>query len=71
MAPRLGNIDATIRILAINDVYELGNLPRLLSLKKRLRPAPNAFVVAGDFLSPSVLSSIDQVCVSKANNTPN
>ena len=49
-----------VRILAVNDVYELTNLPKLLALKRSLRPAPNAFVLAGDFLSPSVLTSVDQ-----------
>ena len=51
---------ARIRILAINDVYELENLPRLATLRRRLRPPPDAVVLAGDFLSPSMLSSIDQ-----------
>jgi len=60
MALQLSRSVTTIRILAINDVYELSNLPRLLTLKKQLNPLPDAFVVAGDFLSPSVLSSIDQ-----------
>jgi hypothetical protein len=58
--PSKGVTSAAIRILAINDVYELTNLPRLLSLRKSLNPQPDAFVVSGDFLSPSVLSSVDQ-----------
>lgn len=60
MTSRISRADVTIRILAINDAYELTNLPRLLTLRKQLIPQPDAFVVAGDFLSPSVLSSIDQ-----------
>ena len=51
---------ARIRILAINDVYELENLPRLATLRRQLDPPPDAVVLAGDFLSPSMLSSIDQ-----------
>lgn len=53
----------TLRIIAINDVYILENLPRLKSLVEHYRavdPA-DAFIVtlAGDFVSPSLLSSLD------------
>lgn len=54
-----------LRIVAINDVYVLDNLPRLATLIAREReredePADRLLVtVAGDFLSPSVLSSLD------------
>jgi 2',3'-cyclic-nucleotide 2'-phosphodiesterase (5'-nucleotidase family) len=52
-----------LRIVAINDVYTLENLPRLKSLISHHRtvdPA-DAFLVtvAGDFLAPSLLSSLD------------
>jgi len=50
---------ARIRIVAINDVYELRNLPRLQTFLSRLSTTPSAVVLAGDFLSPSTLSSID------------
>jgi len=59
---------AKMRIVAINDVYQLENLPKfhdfLLSLHERssseLKPhPPDAIVLAGDFVSPSTLSSID------------
>lgn len=53
----------SLRIVAINDVYSLENLPRLRTLIERHRaddPA-DAFLVtlAGDFVGPSTLSSLD------------
>eukprot|EP00751_Fragilariopsis_kerguelensis_P041386 CAMPEP_0171020144 /NCGR_PEP_ID=MMETSP0736-20130129/29643_1 /TAXON_ID=186038 /ORGANISM="Fragilariopsis kerguelensis, Strain L26-C5" /LENGTH=117 /DNA_ID=CAMNT_0011457695 /DNA_START=34 /DNA_END=383 /DNA_ORIENTATION=- len=48
-----------LRIVSINDVYELANLPRLQTFLTKLSPKPSAIVLAGDFLSPSTLSSID------------
>jgi 5'-nucleotidase len=52
-----------LRIVAINDVYLLDNLPRLASLVARAAshaPADRLLVtLAGDFLSPSMLSSLD------------
>lgn len=50
---------AKLRIVAINDCYELKNLPKLQTLLKTLTPAATAVLLAGDFLSPSTLSSID------------
>ena len=50
---------ARLRIVSINDVYELANLPRLQTFLTGLSPKPSAIVLAGDFLSPSTLSSID------------
>ena len=59
-----------LRIIAINDVYELTNLPKLKTLCNQLTAAatpndgtqPNHTIVtlAGDFLSPSLLSSLDR-----------
>jgi NADPH:quinone reductase-like Zn-dependent oxidoreductase/2',3'-cyclic-nucleotide 2'-phosphodiesterase (5'-nucleotidase family) len=53
----------TLRIVAINDVYSLENLPRLRTLvehHRRTAPA-DVFLVtlAGDFVAPSLLSSLD------------
>lgn len=52
-----------LRIVSVNDVYVLDNLPRLRSLVRHHAendPADALLVfVAGDFLSPSLLSSID------------
>ncbi len=52
-----------LRIVAVNDVYSLENLPRLRTLVERARtvdPADELLVtVSGDFLSPSILSSLD------------
>lgn len=56
MTPRL-------RIIAVNDVYALDNLPRLCSLVRHhasVDPAELFLVtMAGDFLAPSILSSLD------------
>lgn len=54
---------ARLRIVSINDVYSLAYLPRLQTLVKRERTEDPADVfcvtVAGDFLAPSLLSSLD------------
>ena len=51
-----------LRILAINDVYDLKNLPYVASAKKNESQGPCKviLVAAGDLVFPSVLSSIDQ-----------
>ncbi len=53
----------TLRVVAINDVYSLENLARLRSLVEYCRwvnPADALLVtLAGDFVAPSLLSSID------------
>jgi 2',3'-cyclic-nucleotide 2'-phosphodiesterase (5'-nucleotidase family) len=53
----------TLRIVSFNDVYSLENLPRLKNLVKHhaaVNPADAfAVVLAGDFLAPSLLSSLD------------
>jgi 2',3'-cyclic-nucleotide 2'-phosphodiesterase (5'-nucleotidase family) len=52
-----------LRIISVNDVYSLENLPRLRSLVRHhaeTDPADAMIVVlAGDFLAPSLLSSLD------------
>ncbi len=52
-----------LRIVSVNDVYSLENLPRLKSLVQHAREADPAdttlVIVAGDFLAPSLLSSLD------------
>ena len=52
-----------LRIVSVNDVYSLENLPRLRSLVRHHLeddPADKSLVVlAGDFVAPSLLSSID------------
>jgi 2',3'-cyclic-nucleotide 2'-phosphodiesterase (5'-nucleotidase family) len=55
-------MSSTLRIVSVNDVYSLENLPRLASLVAHHRArAHDAFLVllAGDFLAPSILSSLD------------
>jgi NADPH:quinone reductase-like Zn-dependent oxidoreductase/2',3'-cyclic-nucleotide 2'-phosphodiesterase (5'-nucleotidase family) len=53
----------TLRIVAINDVYSLENLPRLRTLVEHHRATDPADVflvtLAGDFVAPSLLSSLD------------
>jgi 5'-nucleotidase len=52
-----------LRIVQVNDVYTLENLPRLHTLVHAMRTEDAAdatlVVVAGDFLAPSLLSSLD------------
>lgn len=52
-----------LRIVSVNDVYSLEQLPRLGSLVRHAREVDPAdaflVVVAGDFLAPSLLSSLD------------
>lgn len=52
-----------LRVVSVNDVYSLENLPRLKTLVAHVRRAfpDDALLVAlaGDFLAPSLLSSID------------
>ncbi|WP_437812656.1 5'-nucleotidase C-terminal domain-containing protein [Sorangium sp. So ce1078] len=52
----------SLRIVCVNDVYSLDNLPRLASLVRHHAAGPaDRFiaVMAGDFLAPSLLSSLD------------
>lgn len=52
-----------LRIIAVNDVYQLTNFPRLKTLVERESvgfPKGNVLTtLAGDFLGPSLLSSLD------------
>jgi NADPH:quinone reductase-like Zn-dependent oxidoreductase/2',3'-cyclic-nucleotide 2'-phosphodiesterase (5'-nucleotidase family) len=52
-----------LRIVAVNDVYSLENLPRLRTLVEHHRATDptDVFLVtlAGDFVGPSILSSLD------------
>lgn len=52
-----------LRIVGVNDVYSLAALPRLATLvaAMRVEDAPDRVLVtvAGDFLAPSLLSSLD------------
>eukprot|EP00930_Biecheleria_cincta_P002213 TRINITY_DN103234_c0_g1_i1.p1 TRINITY_DN103234_c0_g1~~TRINITY_DN103234_c0_g1_i1.p1 ORF type:complete len:675 (-),score=99.49 TRINITY_DN103234_c0_g1_i1:510-2336(-) len=71
MAPDLRNLDARVgrkggarmRIIAVNDVYKLDNFPRLKTLvrtESQELPSGNCITtMAGDFLGPSLLSSLD------------
>jgi len=53
----------TLRIVQVNDVYTLANLPRLATLLRHhaeTTPADAMLaIMAGDFLAPSILSSLD------------
>jgi 2',3'-cyclic-nucleotide 2'-phosphodiesterase (5'-nucleotidase family) len=48
-----------LRIAAVNDVYELKNLPRMQTFLRQLQPMADVVSFAGDFLSPSPLSALD------------
>jgi 2',3'-cyclic-nucleotide 2'-phosphodiesterase (5'-nucleotidase family) len=52
-----------LRVVAINDVYSLENFPRLATLIEAMRREDPADVfittLAGDFVAPSMLSSLD------------
>lgn len=56
-------IGPRLRIVAVNDVYSLENLPRLCTLVSHHATHDPADVhlvtLAGDFLAPSILSSLD------------
>lgn len=52
----------SLRIVSVNDVYSLENLPRLATLVRQHAAGPaDRFlaVLAGDFVAPSLLSSLD------------
>ena len=53
----------TLRIVSVNDVYSIENMPRLATLVRHhatTRPADRFLVtLAGDFVAPSLLSSLD------------
>jgi 2',3'-cyclic-nucleotide 2'-phosphodiesterase (5'-nucleotidase family) len=57
-----------LRIIQINDVYELNNFPNLRTLIEEHKSSPESengpdktlVVCAGDFLAPSLLSSLDK-----------
>ena len=51
-----------LRIVSINDIYDISNFPAFAALLKDLRVGPNKTLVTvnGDFLSPNVLSPLDK-----------
>lgn len=59
----VGTRRATLRVVSFNDIYTLENLPRVRSLVQHhaeVDPADAlAVILAGDFLAPSLLSSLD------------
>jgi 2',3'-cyclic-nucleotide 2'-phosphodiesterase (5'-nucleotidase family) len=54
----------SLRVICVNDVYTLANLPRLKSLVQHhaaVNPADRLLVtLAGDFIAPSILSGLDK-----------
>jgi 2',3'-cyclic-nucleotide 2'-phosphodiesterase (5'-nucleotidase family)/Ca2+-binding EF-hand superfamily protein len=59
----MGGAGVWLRVIQINDVYELDCFPHFKALvdEKKRGPADRTLVVcAGDFLSPSLLSSLDK-----------
>ena len=56
------NAECRLRIIAVNDVYLLDNLPKLSSLVESLRlegHGKTLTVLSGDFVAPSLLSTVD------------
>ena len=62
----------SLRIISINDVYLLDNFARLSTLIKELRTENTITLLAGDFLGPSLLGSLDKGrgMVATMNLTP-
>eukprot|EP00961_Rhodomonas_salina_P189452 2556012-Rhodomonas_salina.2 len=52
--------ECRLRVLFVNDVYELDNWPRFLTAVEKLSDSNTIVLLPGDFLAPSLLSSIDQ-----------
>lgn len=54
----------TLRLICVNDVYSLENLPRLCNLVRHYAKSEQADLtlttLAGDFVGPSMLSSLDK-----------
>jgi hypothetical protein len=55
-----GACACSLRVISINDVYLLDNFPSLNTLIKQERTANTVTLLAGDFLSPSLLASLDK-----------
>ena len=58
----LRQMSSQLRIVSINDIYKLDNLPRLANLLRAVAlppPAVTITAIAGDFVGPSLLSSLD------------
>lgn len=51
-----------LRIIQINDVYELKNFPHFKTLveEEKVGPDKTLVILTGDFLAPSILSSLDK-----------
>lgn len=50
----------TMRIIAINDIYELGNMSRLKTCVDMHRTSNTIVTCAGDFVAPSLMAAIDK-----------
>jgi 5'-nucleotidase len=61
MEKKLLPVECKLRIIAVNDVYKLDNFSRLRTLIQKQSIGFDNVVttLAGDFLAPSLLSSID------------
>ena len=64
MPGSIGARGPSLRVICVNDIYSLENLPRLKTLVQhhgQARPADRLIVtLAGDFIAPSILSSLDK-----------
>merc|ERR1740138_1701665 len=58
-----GGDPCTLRIIMVNDVYEIENLPQLATCIQQMGtggPYQTICVLPGDFVAPSLLSSLDK-----------
>ena len=62
----------SLRIFHLNDVYLLDNFPRIKTLIRTNRTKNSITTLAGDFVAPSLLSSLDKGygIVDIMNHTP-
>ena len=57
--PQSSNV-CTLRVISVNDVRKLSNFARLSTLIKQERTPNTVTALAGSFLAPSLLASIDK-----------
>ena len=51
--------ECKLRIIFVNDVYELDNLPRFATCVREQSTANTVVLLPGDFVAPSLLSQLD------------
>eukprot|EP00993_Chasmostoma_nieuportense_P001101 NODE_200_length_2714_cov_191.579049_g186_i0.p1 GENE.NODE_200_length_2714_cov_191.579049_g186_i0~~NODE_200_length_2714_cov_191.579049_g186_i0.p1 ORF type:complete len:856 (-),score=166.84 NODE_200_length_2714_cov_191.579049_g186_i0:69-2636(-) len=59
-APSGPEVECTMRVLTVNDVYKMENLARFKTFINQHRTPNTIVTLPGDFLAPSLLSAIDK-----------